>query len=493
MPTFETGQIFDRYRILSWLGSGTSGESYEAEDAMLLRKVTLKLIHPQEALPDSARRQFFREMQGISGLNHPVIASVLDYGEINGRLYVARRFVSNGSLLSTEGRLWYRPPLNADDAIGYTHQIAEALHAIHLRGYVHGAVTFTNLLVLHSSGLDCQDDVAPFLLADAGLAQFARRFGQNRQPLLPVSAAPEQIGKRVTPASDQFALAVLLYTWLSGRPPYTGAPEEVERLKLTESITPLSTINARITFEQDGILLRALSVFPEDRYPSVLAFADAMLSTIADQAPVTDDLPTNIEILPTDDVSQPEIEPESEAPVRAANEVEQSLALEKEPEQSPEMEEASSQEATPIIPDTPELTTTGKGAEMPPLNGRVVISSPYTDDPLEISLTNEETTVGRAGSSDILLDYDNLTSRHHALFRREGNGYVLYDRNSANGVFVNGQKISVEEGSTLADGDHISIGNYELIFRVSPTDRYPASNETGVPDQAEQYEITHMI
>ncbi len=99
MPTFEAGQIFDRYRIVRWLGSGVSGESYEADDSILLRKVTLKLIHPQETLPDSARRQFFREMQGISVLSHPYIASVLDYGEINGRLYVARRYVSNGSLL----------------------------------------------------------------------------------------------------------------------------------------------------------------------------------------------------------------------------------------------------------------------------------------------------------------------------------------------------------------------------------------------------------
>ncbi|HEV2471175.1 MAG TPA: protein kinase, partial [Chthonomonadales bacterium] len=161
MPTFETGQIFDRYRILSWLGSGTSGESYEAEDAMLLRKVTLKLIYPQEALPDSARRQFFREMQGISALNHPSIASVLDYGEVNGRLYLARRYVSNGSLLGTEGRLWFRPPLKVNDAVCYAHQIAGALHSIHVRGYVHGAVTFTNLLVLRSPGLNGQLSDAP--------------------------------------------------------------------------------------------------------------------------------------------------------------------------------------------------------------------------------------------------------------------------------------------------------------------------------------------
>ena len=105
MPTLETGHAFERYRVIRWLGSGASGESYEAEDSMLLRKVTLKLIHPQSTLPDSARRQFFRELQGISALNHPYLAPVLDYGEINSRLYIARKFVTSGSLLGTEGNV----------------------------------------------------------------------------------------------------------------------------------------------------------------------------------------------------------------------------------------------------------------------------------------------------------------------------------------------------------------------------------------------------
>ena len=163
MPTLETGQVFERYRIIRWLGSGVSGESYEAEDSMLLRKVTLKLIHPQFMLPDSARRQFFREMQGISALNHAYLAPVLDYGEINGTLYVARKFVSSGSLLGTEGRLWFRPPLSVSDAIHYTHQLAQTLHSIHARGYLHGAITFSNILVLRGPNLDNEPNHAPFI------------------------------------------------------------------------------------------------------------------------------------------------------------------------------------------------------------------------------------------------------------------------------------------------------------------------------------------
>src|SRR2546428_4612786 len=106
MPTLEENQRFERYRIIRHVGSSVSGESYEADDTMLQRKVTLKLIHPWGILPESARRQFFREMQNISLLNHPYLAAILDYGELDGRLYVVRRYVNSGSLLSNDGRAW---------------------------------------------------------------------------------------------------------------------------------------------------------------------------------------------------------------------------------------------------------------------------------------------------------------------------------------------------------------------------------------------------
>ena len=280
MPALLENQRFERYRAVQYLGSGVSGESYEAEDTVLQRKVTLKLIHPWMILPDAARRQFFREMQGISLLNHPYLAAVLDYGEIDGRLYVVRRYVTSGSLLSSDGRLWFQPPFSISDAIHYGYQLAQALEYIHKRECLHGTLTLSNILVLRGPNLDGEPGFAPFLLADVGLANFVRRFGQPQVQLLPITSAPEQLGKRVTPASDQFALAVILYFWLAGRPPYLGSPEEITHLKLTETITPLSSFNSHVTFEQESILRRALAVYPEERYSSILAFADALVATL---------------------------------------------------------------------------------------------------------------------------------------------------------------------------------------------------------------------
>src|SRR2546421_71109 len=437
MPILETEQSFERYRIIQWSGSGVSGESYEAEDTMLHRKVTLKLIHPTQTLPDAARRQFFRQMQGISILNHSYLAQVLDYGEFDGKLYVARRFVSSGSLLSYNGRLWFQAPLDVFDAVHYGHQLAQALQYIHNRGHVHGALTLSNILVSGDPTSELKGEKTPFLLADAGLTHFVRSSIEINSAPLPITAAPEQLYKRIIPASDQFSLAVLLYFWLTGRPPYIGSPEEIQQLKLTETITPLSSFNPNITVEQDGVVLRALSVSPEDRYQSVQAFADALALTLSPK-------------------TQPVFATESSNHI-FLNDLNIS-------EQTPHLSTEQVSEETQQI--EPEAEILLQKAEDSAIIAHLIIFSPYAQEPYIVELHDEEMTIGRAGSSDILLDRDELTSRHHALLKHENARFLIYDRRSANGVQVNGLPIQSDNGYPLIDGDHIKIGNYELTFRA---------------------------
>jgi len=557
MQVLQEGQRFERYRIQRCLSSSVSGTSYEAEDTLLLRKVTLKLIHPWATLSDAARRQFFREMQGISTLIHPYLATVLDYGEVGGQLYIARRYVTPGSLLGSEGRYWFRPPLDISDAIHYTHQLAEALQYIHNNNYLHGALTFANILVLHGASADKDPDFAPFLLADVGTTHFVRRFGRSLNTLLPVTAAPEQLGKRVTPASDQYALAAILYFWLTGRPPFLGTPEEIEQLKLTETITTLTALNLNVPLELEGVIRRALSVYPEERYPSILTFADMLQASIASSIPVAS-TPDEPAFVPAQQNSEEVSEQHEHSSGNGADqqytwaleadqffqegplsllELLSTGATEPEPKPQPVQPAQPMQPAQPeplpqIVPDvpqplpdpapipeplpeTPQQPTPGPKpdpdivpppapdipqpipepkpippaepaqnnvsplyqdtdpdeAEEPeelPLQASVIITSAYTEKPQEIILEREETTLGHAGSSDILLDQGTLTSRHHALLKQEGDHYCIYDRRSTNGVIVNGQQIAVETGYELKDGDHIAIGEYELTFRLIP-------------------------
>ncbi len=490
MPALESNQQFERYRIMRWLGNGVSGESYEAVDTMLQRKVALKLIHPWSTLPDSARRQFFREMQGISILNHPFLATTLDYGELDGRLYVVRRYLNNGSLLSNESRLWFKLPFSVDDAIRYAHQLAQSLDYIHNHGYLHGALTLSNILVLRGPNVDHESGYAPFLLADVGLTNFVRRFGHPQITLLPVTAAPEQIGKRVTPASDQFALAVLLYFWLAGRPPYLGTPEETEQAKLNGTFPPLFLLNPDISYQQEEVLRRALNIYPEDRYPSVTAFADALMATLTPpKAPnaATLPFPSPIETPPPDSMWQ-------SAPIPA---VEAVTSLTPPPASSPTFEQildALTHHSQPAIQHTPqpplldieEITTAAEAPTTtePPAHQleklvemeekqagqsiaipRLLIKWLSGGETIEYLLEHKEIMLGHAGSDDILLDQDSSTSRHHALLKYEDDQYVIYDQRSTSGVFVNGEKLNDGTGRILLNGDHILIGNYELIYR----------------------------
>lgn len=484
MSSLATGQKFGRYRIHDYLGSGISSESYEAEDVVLQRSVALKLIHPWAFLPDAARRQFFREMQDISTFEHPSLAPIHDYGELNSQLFIARRYVDAGSLLSREGRDWYRSPMTLADALQLAYPLAQALAYIHSHNYFHGSLTFSNILVLRGLQQTTSHDPLPLLIADPGLAHFVRRFGQPRTSYFLVTTAPEQLGGRTTPASDQYALAILLYFWLTNRLPFTGSPATVEQHKLSGTIKPLTAVQPAITQEQSNIILRALNVYPEERYTSVLHFIDALRATISSATFLQDkksisqvsdpsseppslSLPVTPQpersIIPTTPVPDeaslaalppPRSESSQAAPRDVAEEVLTSLMQSLLPGQ------AASQQGTL------ETRTNGPGSPEQPeaLVPYLIITARDLNQLREIKLNGKEITLGRAGSSDVLLDQDTITSRHQALIKYEQENYMLYDRRSAHGTTLNGQKLESEVGYTLHNGDHIGIGIYDLIF-----------------------------
>jgi serine/threonine protein kinase len=568
MYGLEIGQKFERYQVLQVLGSGVSGISYKAEDLMLHHIVTLKLIHPWSILADSARRQFFRDMQSISLLTHPYHAAVHDYGEVEGQLYVVRRFVSNGSLLSVEGRTWFSPPFSIATTLSYAHQLAQVLHNIHRYGYIHGSLTLSNILVLRGPNLAGESDAAPFLLSDIGLAHFVRRFGRPQITRLPITAAPEQWKGRYTPACDQYALAVLIYLWLAGRPPFLGSPEEIEQAKHKASFSLLSSANPQITLEEEGIIRRALSAHPDERYPTILAFIEALQTSLTRQAKLQEQTQAHVPVPSTTTykkpVSLPEEPEQNDAQSLAENDnmagthkttngtvepisstflLDQNAILlltamakgEKSlPEPVPQIESATPlprpeetplppvepapatqqtqpEPSTPEEPVAPELLPPApdiaqplpeptlpdgeplqpspdpqETAEQPQTSAKLItsltVTSPYLPVPQEFHLEKEEITLGHAGSSDILLDHDQTTSRHHAMLQRKGDQYYAYDLRSDQGVIVNGQKLTPDIGYPLTDGDRIFICSYTLTLHLIPVEHdQEAKKESAIP------------
>ncbi len=111
----------------------------------------------------------------------------------------------------------------------------------------------------------------------------------------------------------------------------------------------------------------------------------------------------------------------------------------------------------------------------------------------EYPLDKPEIVIGRAPTSDILLSKDKLTSRRHAIVRFESNQYLLHDEHSANGTFVNGQQIDETSPYVLKDGDHVGIGEHELIFRSfgSPTGEVEDMPTVAAPYDAPNPEATN--
>jgi pSer/pThr/pTyr-binding forkhead associated (FHA) protein len=124
---------------------------------------------------------------------------------------------------------------------------------------------------------------------------------------------------------------------------------------------------------------------------------------------------------------------------------------------------ASSDQAT-YRPDSASVApASGDNIEQP---ARFILRSESGEVLQEYPLDKPEVVVGRAPSSDILLSKDKLTSRRHATIRYENGQYLLRDERSANGTFVNGQQIEEGVPRILQDGDHVGIGEHELIFRA---------------------------
>ncbi len=116
------------------------------------------------------------------------------------------------------------------------------------------------------------------LLTNFGLARFLSADSQASQTIrgTPNYMPPEQWAGKPVPATDQYALAVIDYLLLTGRLPFQGDPQQLMHMHLTARPQPPSTLNRRVPPALDAVILRVLTKRPEDRYPSVSAFAQAL-------------------------------------------------------------------------------------------------------------------------------------------------------------------------------------------------------------------------
>ena len=254
----KLGQTFSRYVIEASIGQGGMGEVYRAFDEKLRRKVALKVIHPDLAVPDAAAR-LVREARVAAGLSHPNVVAIFDLGEIDGTVFLVMELVSGAPLRAYVGDR----SIPVARKLRWLAGIARGLAAAHKAGLVHRDVKPANVMV-------SDEDVVKVL--DFGLAKpiEAASFKSDVGMVVgtPGYLSPELFtGATADARSDQFAFGVTAYELLSGVHP--GNPMSAVPAALDGAMPEITPAVSRI-------VARTLSRAASDRYANMAEVASAL-------------------------------------------------------------------------------------------------------------------------------------------------------------------------------------------------------------------------
>jgi serine/threonine protein kinase len=281
VPVFTAGTVVDgRYEILGPLGSGGMGQVFRARRVKLGDEVALKAMHPADFGPEAAER-FLRESRACAQLRHPHIVSILDYDvDSGGQPFLVMELLSGPSLreeIDLGGAFAPERAIAVLDAVGGAVQLA------HDHGITHRDLKPANI-VAHDYGSGGR----LYKVIDFGLAALKQPADATRLTLpfmflgTLAYAPPEQLaGETVGPAADQYSLGVIAYELLTGRRPFDAA----EPLMLAQQVTTGTTmrpsqIRPALAPAADEAILRAMARRPDDRWPSVTAFVEALTTAL---------------------------------------------------------------------------------------------------------------------------------------------------------------------------------------------------------------------
>jgi serine/threonine protein kinase len=259
------GQQLGNYRLERLLGRGGFAEVYLGHHLRLGRPAAIKVLHAY--LAEKEVDTFQQEAQVIASLDHPQILRIFDFDVQHGVPFLVMDYLPNGTLRQRHRR-GEQVPLPT--VVAYVKQVAEALHYAHEQRLIHRDVKPENLLIGRRNEV---------VLSDFGIAAIAHSTSsmtaQASMGTVPYMA-PEQIQEHPRPASDQYALGIIVYEWLSGELPFTGSFTEIFAKHLMTLPPPLRQKVPALSAEVEQVVLTALEKEPRQRFGSIQAFATAL-------------------------------------------------------------------------------------------------------------------------------------------------------------------------------------------------------------------------
>ncbi|HLI05479.1 MAG TPA: serine/threonine-protein kinase [Ktedonobacteraceae bacterium] len=275
------GKIGD-YHLLQLLWQGQLASVYLGEHRQYGSRAAIKILH--SALADEEAEKFLAQAQITANLDHPHIVRLLDYGIENAIPYLVMQYVPNGSLRQLHPR---GSQLPLPTVVSYVRQVASALQYIHDQGLIHCDVKPHNML------LNSRHEV---MLSDFGIAVVSQKGGYRRisvsdfEGTVPY-AAPEQIRGRPRVASDQYALGVVAYEWITGNWPFSGSVDEIASQHVLNPPPPPREKLPTVAPAVEQVILKALEKDPAQRFESVHAFAIALERASRLEAPQNSVIP----------------------------------------------------------------------------------------------------------------------------------------------------------------------------------------------------------
>jgi eukaryotic-like serine/threonine-protein kinase len=282
-PARPGAVLHGRYRVEDKLAAGGMGTVFVAVDERLQRRVAVKLLRDDLASDPRFVERFRREARSVAALAHPNIATVFDYGEEDGRHFIVMELADGrdlGRVLREEG------PFDPDRAVRVAGQICDALGHAHSAGVIHRDIKPANVIVGEQDLVKVTDFGIARATGDSTITAAGSILGSAHY------LSPEQAnGGPATPASDLYAVGIVVYEMLTGAVPFTGdSPVSIAMRHLIEEVPPPSRLNPAVSSELDGVVARATARAPEERWHDAAALAAALQGSLAPSMSPTEEL-----------------------------------------------------------------------------------------------------------------------------------------------------------------------------------------------------------
>jgi serine/threonine protein kinase len=278
------GRQLGNYKVVRRIRSGGMGAVYEGRQLTAFdRRVAIKVILGNYADDPDMRRRFAREAKTIARLHHPHILPLIEFGDEQGLLYLVMPFIEGGTLTGYLRR--HLPDVHEVSTIFL--QLLDAVEYAHDEGLIHRDIKSSNVL------LESRRSGPPYAyLADFGLVRTIQQvelessyagtpIPLDQVPGTPHYMAPEQTWGVVTPATDIYALGVLLYQMLTGELPYND-PDDIEviKMQLHAPVPNPCDTDASIPAELGFVVTRAMAKHAEQRFANIGEFREAFLAAV---------------------------------------------------------------------------------------------------------------------------------------------------------------------------------------------------------------------